>query len=234
MIVGKKILDEKLVKKANSSQLKNSTLDLTIGDIIPIGKEGLSKRRSATGIENYVIEPREMVWILSREEFNLSGKVTGVATLRTTFTQRGMLALNVGIIDPFFTGPISTALLNFSDVPREISVGESFFRVLFFEHDDVSNSHRRDESRDRKQYLVELETQSLSNSFPKNFLNIPKLDDKYYADIFGKLVWAWISNHLYISFLGGIVFLTFAVYVWQDGYGKMLLDFLKQFKSVKP
>ena len=70
-----------------------------------------------------------MVWVLSKEEFNLPNTVTGIATLRTTYTKQGILALNVGIIDPNFEGPISTVLINFSDRPRRIKVGESFFSV---------------------------------------------------------------------------------------------------------
>jgi deoxycytidine triphosphate deaminase len=61
----------------------------------------------------YFLEPREMVWVLSKEEFRMPANVTGLATLRTTFTKQGILALNVGIIDPLFEGPISTALITF-------------------------------------------------------------------------------------------------------------------------
>jgi deoxycytidine triphosphate deaminase len=63
------------------------------GDILDVNR--------AVGVD---LEPREMVWILSKEEFALPKDVTGFATLRTTFTKQGILALNVGIIDPFLTG----------------------------------------------------------------------------------------------------------------------------------
>ena len=44
-----------------------------------------------------------MVWVLSKEEFALPKDVTGLATLRTTFTKQGILALNVGNHRSFFS-----------------------------------------------------------------------------------------------------------------------------------
>jgi deoxycytidine triphosphate deaminase len=148
MIVGNDILARGLIIGGSTQNLKNSTYDLTVGEIIPIGKDAVRARRKEPPT-TYYLEPREMVWVLSKEEFDLPKDVTGLATLRTTFTKQGILALNVGIIDSFFRGPISTALINFSDRPRRIDVGDRFFRVAFLEHDDVTAHHARDESLER-------------------------------------------------------------------------------------
>lgn len=101
-----------------------------------------------------------MAWILSKEKFKMPKNVTGLATLRTTFTKQGILALNVGIIDPFFEGPISTALINFSDRPRRIDVDDKFFRVVFFEHEDVTSFHEGSENKEGLSYFKELESVS--------------------------------------------------------------------------
>jgi deoxycytidine triphosphate deaminase len=228
MIVGNEIITRKLVKDAKLKNLKNGTFDLSIGDIIPIGKEGLKQRRSKDGMASYVLDPREMVWILSAESFNMPSDVTGIATLRTAFTQQGMLALNVGIIDPLYKGPISTALINFSNVPRELKVGTPFFRVVFLEHSDVKEFNKKDESRDGIDYLKTLEEQSLKFDFPQNFLSIPKLDDKYYADIFGRLVWGWVKNNSKKSGLAALILAAFLWYICQDGFGEVLLNVFKK------
>lgn len=235
MIVGKAILDRNLIKSSDTGRLKNSTFDLTIGDIIPIGKVGIKLRRAPGGLRSYILDPREMVWILSKEEFSLPSNVTGIATLRTTFTQQGMLALNVGIIDPHFDGPISTALINFSDVPREIKAGEAFFRVVFIEHEDVSAyKPQRNESRRRNEYLGQLEQTSLENDFPQNFLNIPKLTDDYYADIFGRMILSWIKKHKWWSFLAAIVIAVIGSFLFKLGlweFMKVEFEWLKSIKS---
>ncbi|MGY3134578.1 deoxycytidine triphosphate deaminase [Bradyrhizobium sp. USDA 4501] len=198
MIVGQHILDRKLVVGGSASNLKNSTFDLTVGEIVPIGKKAIKERRKKQPPSSYYLEPREMVWVLSREEFNMPPDVTGMATLRTAFTKQGILALNVGIIDPFFRGPISTALINFSDRPRRISVGDKFFRIAFFEHDDVSQYHVRDENVDRAAYVRNLEEISYSD-FSPNFLNIPKFDDEFYFQKFWSIIVYGLTRNWKVS-----------------------------------
>jgi deoxycytidine triphosphate deaminase len=171
-IVGNSILDRGLVKGGGLPNLKNSTYDLTVGEIMPIGNTAVTKRRTSPR-SSYFLEPREMVWVLSKEEFDMPATVTGLATLRTT--KLGILALNVGIIDPLFKGPISTALINFSDRPRRIAVGDKFFRVAFFEHDDVKAFNTQTESISKDNYVQWLETVSYSD-FSRSFLNIPNFE----------------------------------------------------------
>lgn len=187
MIVGEDILTRGLVTGGDRSNLKHSTYDLTVGEIIPIGKEAVKARDKEVPKTHY-LEPREMVWIVSKEEFALPGNVTGLATLRTTFTRNGILALNVGVVDPLFNGPISTALINFSDRPRRIDVGDRFFRVLFFEHADVTAFHHGSENRVRDSYIKALTTASY-DEFSNSFLNIPAFDDKFYQEKFWSILW---------------------------------------------
>jgi deoxycytidine triphosphate deaminase len=129
MIVGQKILDLQLLTGGSRGNLKHGTFDLTIGSIIPIGKQVEEKKKQILKEQGCFLEPREMVWVLSKEEFKMPATVTGLATLKTAFTKDGILALNVGIIDPLFSGPISTALINFSDRPRRIQIGDKFFSI---------------------------------------------------------------------------------------------------------
>jgi hypothetical protein len=114
----------------------------------------------------------------------------------TTLTKNGLLALNVGIIDPFFNGPISTTLINFSDKAVPIKLGMPFFRVLFFLHADTKDYHLANESRLRSDYVEEL-TVSAYRDFPRSFLNIPDLDNKFYADTAKKLIWGSTVRYWY-------------------------------------
>jgi dUTPase len=156
------------------------------------------------------LEPREMVWVLSQEEFNMPANVTGIATLKTAFTKDGILALNVGIIDPLFKGPISTALINFSDRPRPIKIGDRFFRLIFFEHDDVESFHLGDESINRDMYLRDLKNKSYAD-FAPSFLNIPSFDDKYYTDKFWGIIGNGIWNNKSITIPALALFAIFYV-----------------------
>jgi dUTPase len=237
MIVGRDILNRGLVVGGNIENLKNSTFDLTVGEIVPIGKEAIRARRKDPNISSYYLEPREMVWVLSKEEFNMPGDVSGFATLRTTFTKQGILALNVGIIDPFFRGPISTALINFSDRPRAIRIGDKFFRIAFLSHADVTEFHPKDENVERTAYIRDLENVSYAD-FSPSFLNIPTFDDEYYYKKFWSLVWVGLTRNKWISFpLIGLVVLIAWYLVVETGFWGFLVAkwpvFGKAFKSFK-
>jgi deoxycytidine triphosphate deaminase len=223
MIVGRDILASGLIVGGEERHLKHSTYDLTIGEIVPIGKKAVRARRKDGGPKTYYIEPREMVWVLSKEEFRMPAHVTGMATLKTSSTKLGLLALNVGIIDPLFTGPISTALINFSDKARRIDVGERFFRVAFFKHDDVSEFHPADENTERDTYIKHLENVSYTD-FSPSFLNIPDFDDDYYFHRFWMMVWQGIIRNKIIAFLTAALFSIVFWYLFETG----LWTFLKE------
>ena len=73
---------------------------------------------------------------------------------------------------------VSTALINFSDRPRRIQIGDKFFRVAFFEHTDVKAHFRKDENINCSAYVRHLEDVSYSE-FSRSFLNIPEVDEDF-------------------------------------------------------
>lgn len=231
LIVGRAILDCKLLEDAQESNLKHSTYDLTIGEIIPTGQTSL-QHQDVDKEQIFFLEPRQSVLVLSREEFQLPGTVTGLATLRTTLTKNGLLALNVGIIDPFFNGPISTTLINFSDQAVPIKVGMPFFRVLFFHHKDTRDNHFTSEDKNRDRYLEELITMAKIR-FPKSFLNIPELDNAYYSSIAWKILHGLISKYKITSFFVGS-FLSSVLYylLAETGYWPFLKSLLDQLDAL--
>lgn len=212
LIIGEEILTRGLLTDVSKECLKHATYDLTIGEIFPVGKDGYEERRAAP-VMRYAIQPREAVWILSREEFNLPCDVTGLATLRTTFTKQGLVAFNVGIIDPFYKGPISTVLLNFSKRSVDLELGEKFFRVLLFEHSDVSDYHHADESVERSKYQNDLTGFAL-NDYSKNFLDIPELTPDHYASTARKMFWGIVGQNKIWALIVAVLLLGPIVYTW--------------------
>lgn len=218
MIVGRDILNIGAIRGGSEANLKNSTFDLTIGKIVPIGEESVNEVHQGRSHVVYYLKPREIVFVLSTEEFDLPAYVTGLATLRTTYTKKGILALNVGIIDPFFKGPISTALINFSDRPRRIELGEKFFRVAFFEHFDVTKYRpSSDESVDRETYEKRL-AEAAYSEFSPNFLNIPVFDDDFYNKRFGKSALQLIKRHWLFSGLIALYFFLQLMFLVEKGF----------------
>lgn len=204
VVVGEEIINRGLIIGGDKKQLKNSTYDLRIGKIVAHGVKHSSSDRLGED-EAYYMEPRQAVSIISREEFCMPATVTGIATLRTAMTKQGLLALNVGIIDPHYNGPVGTTLLNFSDRKVAIRVGESFFRILFLERSDVDQwKPKTAESQERLQYQKKV-TDDAYLKFSQSFLNIEEFSKKWYSNLGLKIVasmltrWSWQSLVFWIG-----------------------------------
>jgi deoxycytidine triphosphate deaminase len=177
--------------------VRHSTYDATVGEIINEG---------STHYDNsFVLPARGMVWVVSRETFSLPQNVTGLATLRTTWTHNGILALNVGVVDPGWNGPLATALVNFSNSNFEIVRGNGFLRVLFLTHAETSAVKIE---KSRGTYLSEIREKS--SRIPSTFLNLKSLADEVLANLSGSSL---IANRLArYGVLAGFVALLLALY----------------------
>src|SRR5690349_9690219 len=134
LVAGNKLVPKSFFKSGSPS-VQGSSCDLTIGSIFD--HEG----KKVEG--PFTIKPRHMVQVVSSEVFDLSNRVTGHVTYKTTLTKKGIWALTVGIVDPGWDGPVATTLLNFSRVDHAIAEGDAFLRVSFFEHDPVPAERMR-------------------------------------------------------------------------------------------
>jgi deoxycytidine triphosphate deaminase len=182
-----------LVQNRSSKGIRNTTYDATVGEIIYEGKthEGPS----------YVLPARGMVWVVSNEKFVLPADITGLATLRTTWTHNGILALNVGIVDPGWNGNLATALVNFSNTNFQIDRGEAFLRVLFISH---TNTNAKDILNDRKTYLGQIRDKS--SKIPSTFLDLKSLADEVLNRLYGFSVFAsWLTRFGLIIALVAII-----------------------------
>jgi len=192
-----------VVTGAVPASCRSTTYDATIGDIITQGE--LWEK------DNFVLEKRGVVWVVSAEEFAFGETTTGLATLKTTWTHKGVLALNVGVIDPGWTGPLATALVNFSGGKISIKKGDAFFRVMVFGHDKTNFS---EVTKSRELYISEILDRS--RLFAHTFLDTHSLVDEVAAKVFKfpKLAvaigWAGLGIAL------ASIFAPMAVNVWLD------------------
>ena len=194
ILTSNEIEARQLVHNRSNKGVRDSTYDATVGEIIHKGKthDGLT----------YVLPARGMAWVVSNEKFVLPSTITGLATLRTTWTHNGILALNVGIIDPGWNGHLATALVNFSNTNFEIERGEAFLRVLFLEHNATD---ARTITRERKEYLAQIRDKSAK--IPSTFLDLKSLADQMLKRIYGSSVFANLLTRfgLVLAFVAVVV-----------------------------
>lgn len=183
------------VKGAEDENYKCSNYYLSIGTIFSLPKNSKFGRRiSSQGSRkntNYKIQPREMVWIVSNEILDLPPDITGVVTLVSRMTKKGLLALNAGIVDPTWQGPIGTILVNFSNREIELKNGDQFFRLLCMQHEKPENlynskyvplhtEHNIEKSRDIYLKDVELNASKIGSS---EFLDIESVSQEISRDM---------------------------------------------------
>lgn len=191
MLVTEKCIEEQgLVSPACQIKTKNSTCDLTIGEIFPMGKR---PRNWAKGTREFTLRPGHMVSVVTAQKLSLPSNVTGLATLVTSLTQKGILCLNVGVVDPGYDGPLSAVLVNFSSVEREISVDQRLFRVLFFQHADVLELERF--TQHPVTYSSAIDARSL-HQFSETFLNVQGV-----VNLARKEAWKTIGTSIVLNWL---------------------------------
>jgi dUTPase len=200
VLTAAQITSNNIVQNAGGGY-RATTYDATVGGIFQAGVE------ISTGA--FVLPPRGVVWVVSKEEFNLPETITGLATLKTSWTHRGVLALNVGIVDPGYRGALATALVNFSESDFEVKVGEPFFRVLFFKHANTGAAPSGEPLPEYRRRVLDY-----SRSYRKSFLNMEAVASQVAERVFGLPKWSTYLGlfALLIALVAIFVPIAFSVY----------------------
>lgn len=201
ILTRQEITGHSIVVGSLASGQRPSTYDPTVGTI-------LTQRGKDQGA-SYSLPPRGIAWVISEETFVLPPNITGLATLRTTWTKSGVLTLTLGIIDPGFVGPVSTAVVNFGKSDFKIKKGDSFFRVMFMDHQpcpEVSPlSGIPDFAKVKGEYLADVKEQT--KNFSKTFLTIDTLGPEILKSVLKLPSWSiWLG--MVATFLAVIAITT--------------------------
>lgn len=121
----KKIFEDGTFSEANFTA---ANYNLSIKGFIVIDNKPQSEE-----IESFFLEPRGMVVAVSNEIFDMPNDVVGYTTVKNALSLKGVMAINVGIVDPLYKGPISSALINFGKEKIELKKGDTFLRMTFHE-----------------------------------------------------------------------------------------------------
>src|SRR5205823_6558568 len=103
LLSGEDIKSLNLIQDSTNDNLyRASTYDLSIGEIIPSGYW--------SGGSEYKLPSGGTVRVVSKESLKLPNDITGHALLKNELCRKGVLAINIGVIDPGFEGPLSSIL----------------------------------------------------------------------------------------------------------------------------
>lgn len=119
--------------KITTDHSNKSSVDLSIREIL-----FKDEKNNVRSLGRTLLKPQDSAFVISEEILHVPEGFIAYVFLKNRLSQKGFLALNTGIIDSGYNGPISTLLINFSAVEEYLPITDSdqdksFFRVVFHE-----------------------------------------------------------------------------------------------------
>ncbi len=157
-----------LIEGYNIDEFTNGSYNLTIGKIIDMKKNESS---------SFLLEPQGMVYVIFKERLIIPSNIIGFAHVKTSLTKKGIMATNIGIVDPNYNGFMSTLLINFSKTDCLINQNESALKVTFssFNNPD-KNIELLNNNKSISDYLIGTEKNILH--LDDKFLNLNSIEEK--------------------------------------------------------
>ena len=170
------IIRASLITSPASKNFRSASYDLTVEKIIDM---------DGNVHDFYKIPPQGMVYVVFQEEISMDEEHIGFAHVKTSITQRGIMATNIGIVDPGYKGFISTLLINFGSSNETIIKGDAYLRLSFnkINRTDV-NSNALALSKDAYLNARRKDTDNLSSKF----LNLNTVKDEVLKKVVKALI----------------------------------------------
>ena len=253
LITGNQITERALLANTEPKNIRGGCYYLRIHSIIPAGEEAKTYDPREPR-KFYTLEPGGLAWVISEEMFQIEdASVTALVTLRSGFTKQGMLALDVGLVDANFFGPIGSLVINFSKKPIRLQAGDEFFRVIFFEHDEAKGDQLPKPVRYTHSEYVEKILTDMVGGFSGTFLQTAEMEkriredlkkditDKLEPDLLDKLATRFFQNNWKKLGILALVVLGFGYmygvryYVHsEEQIRNMIKDYIEQLPAPEP
>lgn len=188
LITGDQITELELLANVEPKNIRGGCYYLRIHSIIPAGED--TKTYDPQKPKTiHTLEPGGLAWVISQEKFQIKEpSVTALVTLRSGFTKRGMLALDVGLVDANFFGPIGSLVINFSRKPIRLDAGEEFFRVLFFKHGEAEGGQIPQKQEFDHEYYARKILVDMVGDFSSTFLQTAEMEERIRKDLKGDII----------------------------------------------
>lgn len=171
----KQIISGKYIIDAHKDHYRTASYDLRVDKIITPNGEVISKEGNAEG--KYKIKPNSIIVAVSMERIELPYDIIGHAHVRTTLSQKGLMANNIGIIDPGYKGPISSVIVNYGKGDFEIVTGTTFLRINLSKIDKPTPELSLNYAPAKDAYVEDRKRDMLAY-FGEAFINVDKIAEE--------------------------------------------------------
>jgi deoxycytidine triphosphate deaminase len=156
--------------------------------------------------DGFELKPQGMVRVVSAECIEVPEDVIGYALIKNTLSNYCVLAINIGIIDPLYKGPVSSTLINFGPEPFFIRKDTAFLRLTF--HRCLKATPPRPSTRmEHDEYLKKTAGEVKEYSSP-TFLVLHETAEKAAGVAFEKFK----TQALWVISVGGVVFALLSLF----------------------
>lgn len=178
-VSAKYAVDSGFIRDRNNQKLPaanfdgKSSIDLKMRDILY-----KDEKENIRDLPRVILKPQDSAYIISEEIIHVPEGYIAYVFLKNRLSQKGFLALNTGIIDSNYSGPISTLLINFSKNDQYLPVSKNdsdkaFFRVVFHEIGDSAPKSCK-YKKNPETYVPNIEYEKYFNYRKEEIANIPK------------------------------------------------------------
>lgn len=125
--IKKMIKDNKLVPNGNVDNATHCSYEFTAALMI----HGSSHEEEEIHESVAVIKPAQLVWIKAREKISTPADMVGVWIQTQTLARKGLLLLNISLIEPGYEGPLTAVFVNFGNQNVIIRKDTKIAKVIF-------------------------------------------------------------------------------------------------------
>jgi deoxycytidine triphosphate deaminase len=110
MLNNREIVDLGLIPtNYNENSLRAAGYDLRIARLV----EKSPDRKVESCDDDIDVPPQGVAVLISQEVIRLPRNICAYASVKTSLCREGILAINTGVVDPGWEGPLSSLMLNF-------------------------------------------------------------------------------------------------------------------------
>ena len=191
-----------IIRDADANSYRAASYDLRIGTII-----------KPDGVETnlYSLPAQGIVDVVSRERLVLPEDIAGIALVKTSLCNEGILPLGIGIVDPGYEGKLSSFHVNFGKNSRAMKEGEVFLRLTFYHLAGDRETIFKNDIVDDEKYLLDKKKNTLDKLGPE-FLNVKAIA----WEVFG-------SNLIKIASAAGAAALLLTIFTFLLNFGNLLV-----------
>jgi len=179
-----RIQKDAILEFHDPARIKYCGYELTLGKVISPSTGRLqwvedrpkrSLRNLMTAKNCYVIEPSEMLIIVTKELVKMPSDLCATYGQLNRLANHGLMILNTSIVEPGYWGPLSCVLVNFSSQRQALATGESIAKLNFQTLSGTPDSVFPD-SFDHVSY--ERLASKNATSLPKSLLDIASVEER--------------------------------------------------------